>query len=89
MGELLSLGKLSYQYGVKMEAEAAVNAARLFKGLIMTRLSLNYIDFMNSFNMLQRDKMLLAAEEIAPDFFPFVYSSYMISFLCFIRETKH
>ena len=74
MGELLSPRQLVYR--VNRGAEAAVNAARLFVQNLEVNQVFVKLDFTNAFNTLQRDRMLLAVEEMVPKILPLVHSPY-------------
>ena len=63
-------------YGVKMGAEAAVHAARLYLRDLDPSKAVLKLDFRNAFNSIRRDKMLGAVREHAPELYPFVFSAY-------------
>ena len=66
------------RYGVKGGAEAAVHAARIYLQDLQHHCVLK-LDFKNAFNSLRRDKMLQSVQNLAPDLFPLVHSSYSSS----------
>ena len=74
MEPLLSPKQLGY--GVKGGAEAAVHATRSFLTSLAVGRAVVKLDFQNAFNSIHRDKMLEATRALAPEIFPFVYSSY-------------
>ena len=63
-------------YGTKNGAKAAVHAARLFLQSMVDDQVMLSLDFKNAFNCIRRDKMLKAAEDLAPIILPFVASTY-------------
>ena len=74
MGELLAPRQLGY--GVKMGAEAAVHAARLYLRDLDPSKAVLKLDFRNAFNSIRRDKMLGAIREHAPELYHFVFSAF-------------
>ena len=86
MGELLVPRQLGY--GVKMGAETAVHAARIYLRDLDPSKAVLKLDFRNAFNSIRRDKMLGAVREHAPELYPFVFSAYSSpSSLCCSQDT--
>ncbi|KAL5500326.1 hypothetical protein EMCRGX_G011871 [Ephydatia muelleri] len=63
-------------YGVRLGAEAAAHAARLYLSKLTANKALLKLDFTNAFNTVRRDKMLASVELLAPSIFPFIHSVY-------------
>ena len=63
-------------YGVRLGAEAAAHAARLYLSKLTANKALLKLDFTNAFNTVRRDKMLASVEQLAPSIFPFIHSVY-------------
>ena len=59
-------------YGVK----SGVKVTRFFLHSIKPQQALLKFDLKNTFNSLQREKMMSSVCQLAPDLFPFVHSSY-------------
>ena len=53
-------------FDIKVGAETAVHAARMYAGDLDDNHWITKLDFKNDFNSLRRDKMLLAMRELAP-----------------------
>ena len=74
MADLLAPDQLGF--GVSGSAEAAVRSGRLYLHNLDPHQALLKLEFMNVFNSVRRDKLLAAVQDLAPDLFPFVHSSY-------------
>ena len=74
MAALLSPVQLGF--GVPHGAEAAVHAARIYLSDLPPSHVVMKLDFANAFNSIRRDKLLFCVKELAPEIFPFVYSTY-------------
>ena len=64
--------------GITSGAEAPVHVARIYAHDLDENCILK-INFRNAFNMLRRDKMLLAVKDHAPGLLAFVHSAYSTS----------
>ena len=74
MANLLSPRQLGY--GVRNGAEAAVHATRRFVMDMEDDHAFLKLDFRNAFNSIRRDKVLEAVQDLCPDIYPLVHSSY-------------
>jgi len=72
--ELLSPRQLGF--GVHGGAEVAVHAARKFLQNLDDGHALVKLDVRNAFNIVRRDRMLEAVQDLAPIIYPFVHSAY-------------
>ncbi len=74
MANLLSPRQLGY--GVRNGAEAAVHATRRFVMDMDNDYAFLKLDFRNAFNSIRHYKVLEAVQDLCPDIYPLVHSSY-------------
>ena len=70
-------------------AEAAVHASRLYLSLLPPDHILLKLDFRNAFNTVRRDKILLAARDMVPEIFPFIFACYFAPSTLFFRTPPY
>ena len=82
------LSPIQLGFGVPHGAEAVVHAARQYLSNLPADCFIMKLDFANAFNSIRRDRMLNCVKELAPEIFPFVFSSYSnMSYLQFANTT--
>ena len=74
IADLLAPDQLGF--GVSGGAKAVVHSGRLYLHNLDPHQVFLKLDFMTAFNLVRRNKLLAAVQDLAPDLFPFVHSSY-------------